>query len=428
MNTATLNKPAISSNTAITLTPDQEIALTLLNKFMINPKEQFFVLSGYSGCGKSTLIRTFLDALPLYIKMVKLVNPKVFDYTVQLTATTNKAAENLAQITGSEATTIHSFLGLRVSVDFKTGITKLIAKNSLLIAGCLVIIDEASYIDKTLLGHIKNQLKSCKVIFVGDPAQLIAVKATDAPVFDAKYPGAALTTVVRQVEGNPIIELGTMFRHTVNTGIWPQFKPDGKHIQYLNRDDFNEKILQEFTRSDWHYKDSKILAWTNKCVIDYNNKIRSFILGDPEFVEGDYAVCNSSLVINRKTIKTDQLVHISQISKDLTEFDVLGNFFILDSDVRVFVPKTLADRNKRIKKAKADEDFSALSYIETSWADLRAAYAQTINKAQGSTYGSVFIDLDDISRCNIGDSIARMLYVATTRAKNHVFLTGDISK
>jgi ATP-dependent exoDNAse (exonuclease V) alpha subunit len=61
-----------------------------------------------------------------------------------------------------------------------------------------------------------------------------------------------------------------------------------------------------------------------------------------------------------------------------------------------------------------------------NWIDLRAAYAQTVNKSQGSTYDRVFIDLDDIRRCNSGDQIARMLYVAVSRAREQVFLTGDL--
>lgn len=409
-----------------TLTPDQENALAAINNFLLSPIEQVFVLSGYSGCGKSTLVRTLLDNLPNFMKMGKLIQPNLKQFEVQLTATTNKAAENLAHITGSEAITIHSFLGLRVSTNYKTGVTTLIPKNSSLLEGYLVLIDEASYIDADLLRHIFAKLKNCKIIFVGDPAQLIAVKATGAPVFESKFAGAALTTVVRQAEGNPIVDLATMFRNTVNTGEWPQFKPDGHHIQYLQRDDFNQKILEEFNRPDWRYKDSKVLAWTNKCAIDFNNDIRSHASGDPQFVVDDYAVCNSFIAVGNKSIKTDQLVHITGISHGEERHGVAGSVFTMDHSIAAFMPNTLADRNARIKTARASNDIPLVAEIEERWVDLRAAYAQTINKSQGSTYGSVFIDLDDVSRCNQGDSIARMLYVGVSRARNHVFLTGDL--
>lgn len=429
MNTATLNPiPAIAAAPAFALTPDQENALAAIYNFLLSPVEEVFVLSGYSGCGKSTLIRTLLDNLPTFMKINKLIHPKLKEFEMKLTATTNKAAENLAQITGSEAITIHSFLGLRVSTNYKTNVTTLISKNSTQLENYLVLIDEASYIDGDLLRHIFAKLKKCKVIFVGDPAQLIAVKATGAPVFDPmlNFPGAALTTVVRQVEGNPIVNLATMFRNTVNTGAWPQFKPDGHHIQYLQRYDFNQKILEEFIRPDWRYKDSKVLAWTNKCAIDFNNHIRTNATGDPQFVVGDYAVCNSFLSLGKQSIKTDQLVHITGISHGEERRGVVGSVFTMDHTMQAFMPNTHADRNARIKTARANNDIHLVCEIEETWVDLRAAYAQTINKSQGSTYGSVFIDLDDVSRCNNGDSIARMLYVGVSRARNHVYLTGDL--
>jgi ATP-dependent exoDNAse (exonuclease V) alpha subunit len=100
---------------------------------------------------------------------------------------------------------------------------------------------------------------------------------------------------------------------------------------------------------------------------------------------------------------------------------------MLDDKIRTFHPKSLAEKNERIKVARAAEDTNLLAIIENSWVDLRGAYACTINKAQGSTFDSVFLDLDDVSRCNSGDQIARMLYVAVSRARNHVYLCGDLA-
>jgi len=105
---------------------------------------------------------------------------------------------------------------------------------------------------------------------------------------------------------------------------------------------------------------------------------------------------------------------------------VLGNNFTIDHMVVAFMPKTLESRNARIRQAKADDELFRVAEIDAEWVDLRAAYACTINKAQGSTFDEVFIDLDDIRRCTSGDQIARMLYVGVSRARNHVYLTGDL--
>jgi len=411
-----------------TLSEDQQKALDAFNLFLMDPTETVFVLEGYSGCGKSTLVRTLLDRLPAIQKMMKLVNPSHNDYTPELTATTNKAAEHLAQISGFAVSTIHSKLGLRVENDFKKNTSKLVARpNFDPPTRVILFIDEASYIDKELLSLVFTRIKDSKVVFIGDPAQLTPIKSTSTPVFDAGFPGAALTTVVRQAKGNPIVEMATGYRNTVNTGVWVPFQPDGHHIKRLNRAEFNAAIEAEFTRPDWRYADSKILAWTNARVISYNQQVRELAKGDPHFQVGDYAVCNEFLAVNRSTIRTDQLVQITKIEEETVYQDVVGNWVTMDHAIRAFHPKSLTEKNKRITVARAAKDIQLVAEIETSWVDLRGAYACTINKAQGSTFGSVFIDLDDVMRCNSGDQIARMLYVAVSRARNHVHLTGDLA-
>ena len=410
----------------ITLTPDQQNALNAFNKFVIDPVESVFVLEGYSGTGKTTLVKTLLDQLPSFLKTAKLISPNLKEYALELTATTNKAAENFSQITGMAVKTIHSFLGLRVSTDYRTNITTLIPKSQERKQNTLLFVDEASYVDKDLLGFIFKLTQNCKVVFMGDPAQLTPVKAVGVPVFDAKFPGAKLSQVVRQAEGNPIVELSTKFRETVSSGEFFSFKPDGHAIKYLQRDAFNAAIEQEFSRDDWRYKDSKILAWTNKCVIGYNQFVRNCAKGSPHFQVGDYAVCNQFLSVGKQTLKTDQLVQITGISELTVVHGVIGHQYTLDSSMVVFGPKSLEDKNAMIKQARAQGDLRLVEEAESRWIDLRAAYACTINKSQGSTYDRVFIDLDDIRRCNSGDQIARMLYVGVSRARHQVFMTGDL--
>lgn len=133
------------------LTADQDTALIAFQSFLTNPTESVFILSGYSGCGKTTLIHSILDNLVKFNKVSKLINPSHQEFTPQLCATTNKAAENLGRITGYETSTIHSFLGLRVVTNYKTNITTLVPKNHDVLTGYLLFIDEASFIDKDLL-------------------------------------------------------------------------------------------------------------------------------------------------------------------------------------------------------------------------------------------------------------------------------------
>lgn len=414
--------------TAITLTPDQQNALEKFTQFLTDPSEQVFVLEGYSGTGKTTLVKSLLDQLPKLLKMTKLIDPKARQYPVELTATTNKAAENFGMITGMSVPTIHSWLGLRVVTDYQTNTTKLVPnKQNSFKEGYLVFVDEASYIDKDLLGWIFKLTRNCKIVFMGDPAQLTPVKSSNTPVFEAThFMKAQLSQVVRQAEGNPIVDLSTKFRKTVESGEFFKFTPDGYHIQYMDRDTFNKTLEAEFCRPDWRYNHSKFLAWTNKRVIDYNHHIRDRALGDPNFQVGDYAVCNKFVTVGKKSIKTDQLVCITGIGTTTALHGVIGNWVTLDYQIEAFFPKSLEAKKEALKNARALEWYNVVAEIEDQWIDLRAAYACTINKSQGSTFDRVFIDLDDVARCNSGDQIARMLYVGVSRAREQVFLTGDL--
>jgi hypothetical protein len=419
----------LASLSSITLTADQQNALAAFQSFVLDPDESVFVLRGYSGCGKSTLVRVLLEQLDRFNDMARLINPEHTVYDVALTATTNKAAENLRHITGYHTCTVHSFFGLKVvhnPVNKQPTLSSAIANMR---SGYLLFIDEASYIDSHLLELIFKLTQDCKIVFIGDPAQLIPVKAKNASVFTANFKGAELTEVVRQAGGNPIIDLSTKFRETVCGAGFFSFKPDGNHIQHLSQQDFDKAVLAEFLRPDWKFNDSKILAWTNQKVVDYNQFVNLHVKGDPNFQVGDYAICNQYMQgpsTKSKPVKTDEMVEITNIEPDIVEHGVLGNWITVENRIKAFQPKTFQDRKIRAKKARAENNYALAAAIEHSWFDLRAAYACTVNKAQGSTFDRVFIDLNDIARCRNSDQLARMLYVAVSRARHQVIMTGDL--
>jgi len=414
--------------TAITLTEGQQAAANAFMGFLANDEQPVFVLKGYSGTGKSTLVEYLLSNLPKMMQTIRLINPKATNYMVELTATTNKAAENFERITGRTVATIQSFLGLRVVRDFQTGKTRLSMPRINEQHGCLLFIDEASYVDSELLSWVFRVMKNSKVVFIGDPAQLTPVKSNRTPVFEAGFPTAELTEVVRQAKGNPIIELATKFRETVQTGKFFTFTPDGEYIRYMDRESFDNEVLKEFSRPDWKSNDSKVLAWTNQRVSDYNKAIKNHLKGSSVMAPGDYVVCNQYFCIpgQKQSIKTDDCVLITHVSESTNDFGVKGKYYTIENRIKAFCPDNLEDKASRIRQAKSENDYETLEHIDTRWIDLRPMYACTINKSQGSTYDRVFIDLDDIKRCNSGDQIARMLYVGSSRARHQVFFTGDL--
>ena len=415
-----------NSTQTFSLTADQQNASNALCAFLCNPNEKYFVLKGYSGTGKSTLVKQFIKVdLPNILNTIHLLDPTAPEYGLELTATTNKAAENLEHLTGYPVQTIHALMSLVPRKDYSSGKTYLTLKNNNTdpIYRSIIIVDEASYIDWQLLKLIERQSKDCKIIFIGDPAQLTPVMSTDTPAFNKGYPEAELKEVVRN-QGR-ILELATCFRHAVTSGNFTGFTPDGQEVLHVSQDDFETLITKEFSRNGWNCWDSRVLTWTNERAIQYNNFVSEAITGSPEFKVDDYAIVNSFMGVGNSKLSTGASVVISSIDQD-TCHDVLGNYFGLQGiNSKYFMPLNLKDKAKTIKKFVDQGDLVTAATIDKSWIDLRGAYASTVNKAQGSTYNKVFIDVNDIAKCRSGDQIARLMYVATSRAKSQVILTGD---
>ncbi|GEK52392.1 ATP-dependent DNA helicase [Vreelandella venusta] len=413
----------------ITLTPDQQAGKARLISFLSNPNEPVMVIEGYSGTGKSTLVNTFLDELPLIIKTVKLINPGFKDFQeVLITATTNKAAEALSNILKQPVRTIYSALGLRLHWCSRTRQDKLIqADIHNTVDNCLILIDEASYMDDVLIDFLFKITRKCKIVLMGDPAQLINRNSQKAPAFTKGYPTVKLTQVVRQDATNQIQALSTMFRNAVNTQYFEQFKPNGVDVIYLNRIDFDDAIVTEFTRPNWKQSESRVLAWTNKKVQKYNAGITQLLKGTSELQPGDYVICNRYINKGKSHIKTDAMVQVASVSPD-SVYDTPGHHVTLTGyGCSFFMPASLELKKRALEEAIDTGNTAAVFEIEKEWIDLRPTFASTINKSQGSTYDKVFIDLDDINQCTCAETIARLMYVGVSRARFKVYLTGVLT-
>ena len=409
----------------ITLTNEQQAAFDGFSDFISDPSAEVFVIEGYAGTGKSTLVRYILDQLPKLIEAWRTLDPNYPDYEISLTSTTHKAVENLAQISGQDVKTIHSFLGLRLNTDYKTGQSELYPIGNFAIPNQhIVVIDEASYLNSPLLSFVFTRTKNCKIILIGDPNQLIDFKTTEAPAFVAGFPTVALTEVVRN--GGQILELATACRNWVKTGVPIDFKPNGNDVVWLPHDEFNAAISAEFSRPDWKPSDSCFLAFQNTRINEYNAFINNVAKGDPDFQAGDVATVNSFFTERqtRKTFKTGESVVIQNIEY-AEELGLVGKYYHF-GNIKAFKPDSLKEWRKAITKARAEERFDEANKMQQDWVDLRAIYARTVHKSQGSTFRRVFIDLGDLGKCKSMKQLPRLLYVAFSRPTDQIIMTGDI--
>lgn len=411
----------------IVLTPSQQAGYDKFKQFYANPKETIMLLKGYSGTGKSTLVKRLVEDLPKFAHMCRLLAPDWKEPAIVLSATTNQAAESLALATGNlwEVRTVHSVLGLRLNVDYKTGETNLIEYNDG-IEDTLLFVDEASFVDQKLLVKIFTQTKNCKIVFIGDPCQMTPPKSNFMPVFELNNMTIELTDLVR-FDAGPMTSLVGDLRELVKTNDWAKFKI-ARHsgvIDKVTQEQFDRAALKLFRDPDT-YGQVKILCYTNDRVTHYNNLLSREILGTSAPQEGQRMLVNTAVKNNASQCSTNEEVTLESVV-EAKEYGVEGfTIKLRNKGSEYFMPKHRQDKKAAHAKAVANDDYQWMKLIIDTWIDLRPSFACTVNKSQGSTYDIVLIDLGDIcGKCFVGNQLARMLYVGSSRARSRVIYTGN---
>ena len=405
---------------AFTLTAEQEAAYAAIVT-LITTSQKELVIEGYAGTGKTTLIDTFMKEWPQF---VAISGGTYKDIVVHLTATTNKAADALSAATNKETITIHSLLGLRVvSTGFRE--SKLVDTGKPVPDG-LIIIDEASFIDASLLHKIRQKAKGNKVIFLGDPCQLKPVGSDNTPVFDSGITTVKLSQIVRQADNSPIQILSKALRDHVAGAPMPKAGVDGISIFHMQKEEFEASLIEDCRTHAGNAV--RALAWTNQTAIGYNQMVSHALSGNSEIKLGDTVVVNKQIqkrgVYKLPTDSTVTVTAVGQWKKDA--YDVFSRAVELNGHICIRQAKNITDTYDVIQRAYNEDNPSKAHDIENGYADLRLMYASTVNKAQGSTYDTVYINLTDIGKCRDQDQVKRMLYVAVSRARTKVVFTGDL--
>ncbi len=422
------------------LVPGQLRAFNDICAFLVDPDAKAMILEGHAGTGKSTLLRAILNELPDMLDILNLVlgTKNVPPRPMIFTSTTGKAAEVLENITRQKCKTIHSLLGILVNTDYKTGKTTLKLRqdwNNEDIINSIIWLDEASNLNQDAMDKVRIRLKGtgAKVIFIGDRYQLIDFDATCAPVFELPLPISRLTEIVRS-GSKYIVAACEVFRNAVITGDYAQIEFDGKEVLHLNRKNFNAMIEADFTAKNWVHTDSKYVTFKNKVAIAYNNWITDLVTGTSEFQKGDHAICNGFVKTTNSqggvsaSISNNAMIFINEIIP--TSKIIAGHTFagkeITIQETKWFMPLDIRDKKTAIHLAKGTGNYKLVRSITDGWIDLRAIYASTVHKSQGSTYKRTYIDLDDISSCWNKNIMARLLYVAASRSSEQVIFTGEL--
>ncbi len=418
------------------LNQGQETAGEAFFGFLFQPGNGF-IISGPAGVGKTYLMSHIIDIImPRYQEACKLMGIEPEYDSIVMCATTNKAAENLALATKRPTQTIHSFMNLRVKDNFSDGTQKLEKTvNWTIHQRMIIFVDECSMIDTPLFQLLQEGTHNCKIVYVGDHNQLQPVKESLSPVYKQDYPMYELTEPMRNRGQVALMDLCAQLRSTVETGLFAPIKVVPGVIDLLDDDQMEAEIASVFANQTM---DSRILAYTNQKVIQYNDHIRTIRNLPDQFTEGEYLINNSSITINRKRISVEEEITIRKIhGRERVDITKDASMEVIIADLYSTVNgyfnsvKLPVDREyyTNMKKYYArNKNWDRYGYLVNNFPDLRQRDASTVHKSQGSTYETVFVDLNNISTCHIENQAARMLYVAFSRARSRIVLYGELAQ
>lgn len=408
--------------TDLILTNEQQAIVDSFNEFLDND-EKYFIICAPAGTGKTFLCKYLKD---------RFVPGKYDDFI--FTATTNKAAAQLRAATGLAADTIHSTIGLKVESDFTTGKTYLkLKKNGPYIKrNSIIVVDECSMIDRSLLNFLNRFCINCKFVFVGDDRQLTPVNSGLSPVFSLNNIHR-METVVRNKNQPELVNICKELREVVRETRFRNFKTRGEGLVLFDKNNTNEYmnlIKQKFSKPNLNYK---IIAYTNKACIDYSSYISKLRNYTKPINENEYYIINNPVFYNTTFIPVDTNIRVLSIehsSHRYEEYFAAYKIVCLDTDTKqkyiLDVPVSYAEFIKTTKLFARQKNWREYFFLKENYADLRMRDVSTVHKAQGSTYDEVFIDLSNLGTCTNPDTFARLLYVAVSRARNKVYLYGEL--
>lgn len=385
------------------LNQDQMHAADELRKFLDSDAKEF-CLTGQAGTGKTYMLYSILGESATYC------------------ATTNKAASVLRALTGS-ARTIHSLLSLTVRNDFSNGKTNLVRdKSAVPIRNQIIVVDEASMVDKHLYRIAQEMLAESKIIWVGDDAQLPPVSTGSFSVFKQDLLTVSLYQVMRSLNAPAITELSTALRAAVFKGENITITARPPWIQRISSTHAHSIVTALVKNDEW--RNCILLSYTNHRATEAVKVIRGAANKPATLIPGDNVIVNSAfkyVLPNGQIdwIPTDSVLQI----QDITPIPSRPHLIVVHTDIGDLL--TYKDNSKLqhdIAAAASAKDWNEYFKLRETYIDLRHAEALTIHKSQGSTFDTVFVDVGSLATCRNPNERRRLLYVACSRAKHQLYL------
>jgi len=448
-------------------TPKQDMTLQMLSQFLLSKETNaIFLLKGFAGTGKTTIIGDVVTNL--WNTSLKAV----------LMAPTGRAAKVMATYAKTQAFTIHRKIYFPKK-ERGGGIRFVLAPNKH--RNTVFIVDEASMIPDTASdsklfdnGSLLDDLiqfvysgHQCKLILIGDTAQLPPVHLTLSPALDEHQLQShynkevtliELDEVVRQAQDSGILVNATHLRDQLQSEFFDrfQFQLDAFHdiVRLQDGMDIQEAIENSYATNG--KEETVFIVRSNKRANLYNENIRQRILYlENDIAVGDYLMVvknnyfwlkptsEAGFIANGDIVEVLEIFSIkelygfkfAEVKVQMTDYPNQKPFethLLLDTlnsetpslsyeDGNVLYQEVMKDyahetsKYKKFLAVKNNPYFNALQ--------VKFSYAITCHKSQGGQWHSVFVEQPYLPN-GPDKEYLRWLYTAITRAREKLFLIG----
>lgn len=441
---------------------DQSNLITLLSDFISNKNErEIFVLKGYAGTGKTNMIGALSKTLPS------------FKWKSVLLAPTGRAAKVLSNYSQKAAQTIHKKIFIKIPTH-DGGVAFALAENKH--TNTIFIVDEASMIgldnptaDSVYHSLLESLLEyvfsgtNCKLIMVGDTAQLPPIGSNESPALDLNYLKASyhlqikhveLKQVARQQDTSGILKNATHLRECIDNfdGDFPKISLHRDVIR-LSGEDLEDALNNAY--SNYGYNDVLLVTRSNKRANLFNQAVRARV----RYMEEDLCSGDLMMVVKNNYYWLDEKSEAGfiangdslEIKKIIRRKEMYGfnfaecvvklcdyentpelNLTLLLDSIYTEVPSLTKEQQQQlfsnIMEDVNDEPIKSvrMNYLRKSpyfnALQVKFNYSVTCHKAQGGQWPCVFIDQGYLTKDMLNKEYIRWLYTAFTRATEKVYL------
>uniref|UniRef100_UPI00404AB642 ATP-dependent DNA helicase n=1 Tax=Gelidibacter sp. TaxID=2018083 RepID=UPI00404AB642 len=445
----------------------QAMVLEQLSNFVFdNQSNSLYLLKGFAGTGKTSIIGTLVSNLWEINKSAVLMAP------------TGRAAKVISNYSGKEAFTIHKKIYFPKS-EKGGGVSFVMQPNKH--RNALFIVDEASMISDTisdsklfengsLLDDLMQYVYSghqCKLLLIGDKAQLPPVKSEISPALDAdqlelqynkKVLSIELDEVVRQSQDSGILMNATHLRDVLERQVYESFqfnlKPFKDIVRLIDGYEIMEAINEAYDAEG--HEETAIIVRSNKRANLYNKQIRERILNNEnELTVGDFLMVvknnyfwikpttEAGFIANGDIIQVLELFSIkelygfrfAEVKVKMVDYPKMKPFetvLLLDTIEAEAPSLTYEESNKLYQEVQKDYEDETSKYRKFlkiknnphfNALQVKFSYAITCHKSQGGQWNTVFVEQPYLPN-GIDKEYLRWLYTAVTRAKDKLYLIG----